>query len=234
MSFTVTYNNITDQVVGCHAKTRPSVPAPVRRVAVSTIPGRDGSYYDTDNAFEDIVIPITFMFNDPNRNRWHTVYRNIKAWLLSGANGNLSFSDDSGMHYRVHNVVIVSTERTAFTIGEVDVRFCCDGYTYLDSGDTDISMPAQLNNEHSTAKPIYTIVGTGQCTLTVNGKTMTATVNQNLTIDTERMLAIQNGSTWVNTTVSGDYEDLWLKPGMNLLTITSGFTCTLKPQWRCV
>ena len=234
MSFTVTYNNVTDKSVGCHAQKRPNVPAPVRRVTVSTIPGRDGSYYDSDDAYEDIVINITFGFNDPDRTRWHMAYRNIKAWLLSGANTYLSFSDDAGMHYRVKQVVIASTERTAFTIGAVTVQFYCDGYTYLDSGDTAIALAAQINNENSLAKPIYTITGTGECTLTVNGKTMTATINGNLTIDTERMLAMQNGAAWVNTTVTGDYEDLWLVPGVNLLSITSGFTCTLVPQWRCV
>lgn len=234
MSFIVTYGGITDQSVGCHAKTRPSVPAPVRRVSASTVAGMDGSYYDTDEAFEDIAIQITFSFSNPNRNQWHTIYRAIKAWLLSGLNGDLAFSDDPGFHYRVKSVVINSTERIAFTIGEVSATFICEGYTYVDGGDIAIPLQANLQNDYSVSKPIYQITGTGQCTLTVNGKTMVATVNQNLTIDTERMLAIQDGSTWVNTMVTGDYQDLWLQPGMNSLSITSGFTVTLKPQWRCV
>lgn len=234
MSFIVTYSGTTDQSVGCHAKSRPSVPAPGRRVSASTVLGMDGSYYDTDDAFEDIAIPIIFSFSNQNRNQWHTIYRSVKAWLLSGLNGDLRFSDDPGFHYRVKNVVINSTERIAFTIGEIAATFICEGYTYVDEGDTEISLQANIQNDYSTSKPIYTILGTGQCTLTVNGKTMTATVNQNLTIDTERMLAIQDGSTWVNTMVSGDYQDLWLHPGMNSLAITSGFTVTLKPQWRCV
>lgn len=232
--FTVTYNGITDISVGCHAKSRPSVPAPARKVKVSTIAGRDGSYYDAEELYSDISIPITFSFRQRNRDAWHASYRQVKRWLLSGDNGNLSFSDDAGYHYRVKNVQITSSERIAYTIGQVSATFVCDGYTYLDSGDGQINLSAKLYNDYSLSMPIYEISGTGEFTLTVNSKTMTGTVNGSLTIDTERMLAMQAGSRWANTTVVGDYQDLWLKPGQNLLSITSGFTCKIKPQWRCL
>ena len=233
-NYTVTYNGITDKSVGCHAKKRPSVPAPQQRISVATVPGRDGSYYDASGCFEDISIQITFSFLERDKSQWASVYRAIKKWLLSGDNGDLKFSDDVGFHYRVRNVQITSAERLVWTIGEITAVFTCDGYTYLDSGDTAIALQANLQNDYSLSKPIYMISGNGECTLTVNGHSMVATVGGNLTIDTERMLAMQDGSTWVNTTVSGDYEDLWLKPGMNYLSATSGFTVTLKPQWRCV
>lgn len=233
-NYTVTYNGITDKSVGCHAKKRPSVPAPQRRIAVATVPGRDGSYYDATDCFEDIAIQITFSFLKRDRSQWAAQYRAIKKWLLSGDNGDLKFSDDVGYHYRVRSVQITSTDRVTWSIGEVTAVFTCDGYTYLDSGDTPIALQANLQNDYSLSKPIYTITGNGECTLTVNGYSMAATIGGNLTIDTERMLAMQDGSTWVNTTVSGDYENLWLKPGMNYLSATSGFTVMITPQWRCV
>lgn len=234
MGFTVTYSGITDKSIGCHAKSRPSVPAPVQKVKVSELAGRDGGYYDVENVYGDIAIQITFSFSQKNKLLWHQTYRAIKNWLLSGDNGDLKFSDDVGFHYRVKNVQIDSTDRIAWTIGEVTATFICDGYTYLDSGDTQINLAARIQNDYALCMPIYDITGNGAFTLTVNSKSMTGTVSTNLTIDTERMLAIQNGSTWVNTTVSGDYQDLWLKPGLNLLSITNGMTCKIKPQWRCL
>ncbi len=235
MSFTVTYGGITDKSVGCHAKSRPSVPAPVRRVAVTTIAGRDGSYYDTDDHFEDIRIPITFSFNsNHDRDEWHTIYRQVKAWLLSGDNGDLSFSDDAGFHYRVRNVQITSSARMAWTIGEVTAEFYCDPYTYLDNGDTIIDLPAVVINEYAECHPIYIISGNGTCTLTVNGKEFVVTVGTKAVVDTERMITYRDDSTWANTTVSGDYQDLWLQPGRNTLIKTNGFTVRIKPQWRCI
>ena len=70
--------------------------------------------------------------------------------------------------------------------------------------------------------------------LTVNGKTMKATVGQNLTIDTERMLAYRTDGTLMNTSVTGDYEDLYLQAGENEISITSGFSLKIIPNWRCM
>ena len=36
----------------------------------------------------------------------------------------------------------------------------------------------------------------------------------------------------MNTSVSGDYEELYLKPGENEISITQGFTLTVIPNWR--
>ena len=80
--------------------------------------------------------------------------------------------------------------------------------------------------------PIYRISGTGSCTLTVNGKTMKVTVNQEITIDTERMIA--NNAQMVNQSnlLVGNYEDLYLQEGDNTITVSTGFTLNVIPNWR--
>lgn len=80
--------------------------------------------------------------------------------------------------------------------------------------------------------PVYKILGEGVCTLTVNGKTMTANVGQNLTIDTDRQLAYRSDGTLNNTAVTGNYEDLVLVEGDNKVTITDGFDLKVIPYWR--
>ncbi len=232
MTYTVTYSGVTDKSVGCHAKTRPSIPAPLSKIVVSNIRGCDGSYYDFEGAYNDIAITVVFSFNVETPDQWNARYRAIKQWLLSGNNGDLKFSDDAGFHYRVRSVQITNTQRVSRRIGEVTAVFTCEGYQYLDSGDDKINFAANITNEYDLCHPIYYITGNGTCTLTVNGKKFVATVGGNLTIDTERMLSYQNDSTWLNTTVTGDYEDLYLKPGANALSITNGFTCKITPQWR--
>ena len=235
MSFTVTYNNITDKSVGVHAVTRPSVPAPVRDVNVSRIAGRDSAYYDDVGTVADIAIKIVFGFTK-SPDTWTTQYRALKKWLLSGSDGAyLKFSDDTGYHYKVHNVEITETERMSRMIGQVEAVFYCDGYTYLDSGDTQINLAATIANNYALCHPLYKITGNGACTLTVNSKTFViSAVSTGVDIDTDAMLSIGSNSVWVNTGVTGDYEDLYLKPGNNSLSITSGFTCKIVPRWRCL
>lgn len=69
-------------------------------------------------------------------------------------------------------------------------------------------------------------------TLTVNGKKVTANVGQNLTIDTELMMAYREDGTIQNTALTGDYEELFLQPGDNTITFSSGFIVSIVPRWR--
>lgn len=72
------------------------------------------------------------------------------------------------------------------------------------------------------------------CTLTVNGKTLTANVGQNITIDTERMIAYREDGTIMNTSVTGDYENAYLPHGKNEVFVSKGFSLKLQPRWRCL
>lgn len=233
--YRVMYNNVSDKAVGCHASSRPSIPAPERVTDVTAIPGRDSSLYDTDNLYSDIVIPVTFSFSDPDPAKWGTIYRRVKNWILSESKGELRFSDDDSVHYKVLSTRITTTERVARTIGTVTAEFVCEGYAYLNSGDAYVELAATIINEHMTCHPIYRITGTGQCVLTVNGHEFSLAVSGGTVIDTDLFVSysITDGSL-VNTTVTGDYQDLWLLPGQNTMAITAGFSCDFMPQWRCL
>ena len=74
--------------------------------------------------------------------------------------------------------------------------------------------------------------GEGVLTLTVNGKKVTANVGQNLTIDTELMMAYRQDGIIQNIALTGDYENLFLQPGDNAITFSPGFTISIVPRWR--
>ena len=245
----VTYNDITDRSIGAHVKSLVSVPAPVKKVRVTELQWQDSAFYDSEGAYSDIAIPVIFSFSSTifvdgvkTRGDWFAKYRALKKWLLSDGNGKLLLSDQAGYYYRVHNVEITSTERTARIFGEVTAVFYCDPYTYLESGDTEVQiynnskLVENLHNDHEICKPIYKITGSGTLTLTINGHNFTLTVNTLATIDTEKMLVMNADSQWVNITASGDYEDLWLLPGDNTwdVTATQNFSIYMTPQWRCL
>lgn len=82
--------------------------------------------------------------------------------------------------------------------------------------------------------PVYEVRGTGECVLSVNGKEMTAIVQDNMIIDTDLMIARRLDKTVTNTAVTGWYEDLYLKPGENNISISDKFELKIIPRWRCL
>ena len=104
----------------------------------------------------------------------------------------------------------------------------------MDSGKYEITDFENIYNPYSVSHPEYLIIGEGNCTLTVNGKTMEANVGQNLTINTDLMLAYRKDGEMQNTQVTGNYEDLYLAEGENQISISAGFEMTVIPNWRCL
>ena len=69
------------------------------------------------------------------------------------------------------------------------------------------------------------------CSSYLNGKSMTANVGQNMTIDTRLMVSYRKDGAMMNTAVSGDYSDLWVVHGSNTISITEGFLLEIRPRW---
>ena len=114
------------------------------------------------------------------------------------------------------------------------VTFTLDPFFYAESGLSEIHSWQTIMNNFDLSQPVYRITGEGMCTLTVNGKTMKANVGQNLIIDTSLRLAYRTDGTIQNTSVSGSYEDLYLLPGLNQLSLSDGFSMAVQPNWRCI
>lgn len=229
-TFDITYQGTTGSSVGVYAVKRPSIPAPQKRVDKETVPGRNGSLFIEDGAFEDLTFDLELNFHAADT-QLGAKFRAIKEWLLKDGNRRLSFSDDSDVFYIVKRIEMRTANRTAPQIYRQTVRITVDPFQYLASGLTEINPGTISNPCWVEAHPIYTITGNGQKTLTVNGNTFTANVTTKMTIDTERMIALGNDGQNQSSLVSGNYEDLYLKPGSNTVAINSG-TLKITPNWR--
>ena len=212
--------------------TRPNMPCTSFKKEFINIPGRDGSLCINSKQIEDISISIKFHVVC-GRNEWQEKFRLAKKWLLSGGK-ELVFDDDRGYFYKVKNVTIGTAEREVKQVGEFEVQFLCDGAQYLKDGKDEIEYSKVGYNPGIFSKPIYKITGEGVCTLSVNDKTMIANVSGNIVIDTELMLAYREDGTSQNTAVKGNYEDLYLQEGDNVITVSEGFECKVIPRWRCL
>lgn len=119
-------------------------------------------------------------------------------------------------------------------IGNFTANFkTLDGLQYLVDGTREYDIKDVLWNQYLTCHPTYKITAEGMCTLTVNGNTMTANVGQNLTIDTDRMIAYRSDGTLNNTQVKGNYEDMYLLNGENEISFSGGELKVI-PNWRCL
>lgn len=227
--YNILYKGVNCSRFGIIPARRPSVPAPEIRVTETEIPGRDGVLVETDGCYGTITIPVEFNYLVPSE-KWMDAYRKAKRWLTGS--GWLVMEDDQDYMYKVLYVKITDTERTSRRIGKFTAEFTCDPYAYLVSGQQEHSVTDVLYNPYMLSHPVYKITGEGVCTLTVNGNTMSANVGQNITIDTELMIAYREDGTMQNTEVTGDYEKLYLQEGENTITVTSGFEVTVQPNWR--
>ena len=176
-----------------------------------------------------IEIPVDFNFKAA-KERWASQFREVKKWFKGS--GRLEFSDDEDFYFKVIYVNIEDVERPHWNIGTFTAVFVCDPYMYLVKGDREYPVAEIQNNPYEVAHPTYILRGYSEETvLTVNGYEVTMSVDGTLVIDTDLMQAYDAEGNLANTSVIGDYADLYLKEGKNEVLVSSG-GMTVIPNWR--
>lgn len=228
----IEYGGIRGSSMKIYARERPAIPAARIRREQIIIPGRDGVVYRSDGTFEPTEIEVQFNYIG-KESEWASRWRASQRWL-SKENEKLRFSDDDGYFFWIDHVELDANEHTTRRIGNFTATFVTrDGLYYQNSGLREHDAEEIQWNPYETSHPAYKITGEGMCTLEVNGKQMTANVGQNLTIDTDRMVAYRQDGTLQNTAVTGKYEDLYLTEGEIDIGISTGFDLKIIPNWRC-
>lgn len=227
--YSISFNGVNCLQYGILPVRRPDIPAPEEEIEEITIPGRDGILIETKERYKPIVIPVEFNFmQDPDK--WAGTFRKAKRWLRGS--GNLELSDDLHYLYKAYYCKIADTERTSHRIGKFTAEFTCHPYQYVRDGQREKTIEEIKRNPYYISHPLYKITGEGLCRININGKEVSVNVGQNVTIDTERMIAYRTDGTIQNTAVTGEYEDLYLQEGDNEILATDGFEISIIPNWR--
>lgn len=190
------------------------------------IAGRAGALVSRDLSVGNLTVRCTFAVIGE---AFTPVIRKLRSWL-SGT-GKLYFSDTPETFFKVLKIEYSSIEREIRRYGRFTVTFVCTPYEFREDGQLPVTFVPKLYNPYDACSPIYRIKGNGECTLTVNGKRVRALVNGNLTIDTELLLSYREDGTLQNTAVTGDYEDLRIKTGEAEISVASGFSLAVLPNW---
>lgn len=236
-NYTITYNGTTARAHGLLVEHRPEIPSATAKTEKISIPARDGALHTADGTVNDVDISVDFAFVDVARDQWQETYRDAMEWLYSSGNGRLILSDDPAWYYQVVDVEVGSNVEYAHQSGgRFTAVFTVRGFAYAVSGDTPGTpgTEGEFPNQYDLCKPTYILTGDGYTTLTVNDKEMTINVSDEVVVDTDLMLARQ-GNFSRNTLVSGDYKDLWLNHGQNIVeatTVSGSVTLSIIPRWR--
>lgn len=196
-----------------------------------SVPGRPGTLTIHTGKYTDTVITNVLEFVSDTIEDFEIKLYEIKRWIMKSK--RITYSDKEDRFFCVKRIEITDLKRKYGVFGNLTVVFTCEAFTYLKCGEYEV-MAGVLYNPYSWTQPIYKITGNGLCTLTVNGKPVIANVSDNIIIDTEKMISYRSDGISQNTAVSGDYEDIYLHEGANMVSVTSGFECKVIPRWRCL
>ena len=232
-NYFLVYNDKTNLDVMARIEARPSKPAPQLEIEEVFIPGASKTLY-REKGYKPIEIEVSMNFIAKNPSEWDNHWRKIKKWLLSKGSQKLQFSDDLEGYYKVEYVIIDTPERIVRKGGSFQCTFVCDPFFYINT-EEELLTSSIYNDFDLDSRPIYRIVGNGELTLKVNSKTIKVNVGQETTINCDLGLCYRDGVI-NNSSLTGNYEDLYLKPGENTfaLTPTTGFSVFVQPNWRCL
>lgn len=225
--YQIEYNGYTPENFGAFLPDYPQISSAKRQYEAVAVPGMDGRLISTDDYYDNITVSCTISVIHKK-----LLYRmdELKRWLRG--TGRLRLSDMQDRYLEVLAVDTEGLERKLRQYGTFTVEFICYPYQFMNTGDVEIDCNELRFNPFDRCKPVYRIIGNGTCTINVNGKTLTTTIGEELTIDSRRMIAYKQRDTeWLNTSVTGDYEDLWLASGKQEISVSDGFELKIKPYW---
>lgn len=221
---TIEYNGATCKEHWCFLNDYPQFSGGSKQYDSYSVPGMDGELVEREDYLSNLKIDCTFsIISETFMNN----VRNIRSWL--SCTGKLVISDSPDVFYKVVKTEYGDISREIRKFGTLKVSFICTPFEFLKDGQNPVS--SVIFNPHDKAKPIYRITGEGLCTLTVNGYEFKANVGQEAVINSELQLSCKNDGQSINTDVTGDYEKLWLPHGENAVSVSSGFTLSVIPQW---
>lgn len=218
--------NSTD-ISGLLIQSLAPITKPAQRTQVETIDGRDG----------DIVTPLGYSAYDKKISiGLHGDYDIDEVIKYFDSAGTVTFSNEPDKYYNYQILAQIDFERLIrYKVAEGTLHVQPFKYsndetieTYTPSGANDLSFSV-VNSGNIYAKPTLTIYGTGTVNLSLNGTEILVidlgeTAN-NTTIDAEALEAYTGTTaTLANRSVDGDYENLTLKVGTNVISWTGNVT----------
>ena len=205
----ITFKGVSSATIGITVTELPEIILPEERVTFTDIPGRSGAITQTEGAdvYNDITLAVTCFCPDPTPAAVLAI-----AGYFKGA-GHLVLPNRPGGYYEAR--VINQIEFSKILRGSAPrifvVNFRCKPLFHLDSGETEVTVESGdflQNPSGIQARPLITIVGSGDITLLVGTQIIELNDIVNaITIDSELEEAYYN-NTLKNGQMTGEFPVL--------------------------
>jgi phage-related protein len=146
----------------------------------------------------------------------------------------ISLSGEPGLFRRVKHAAVGPLSRELASLGVFEAELICQPFTYLTEGLTPVTLTSSgtlTNPGLLETAPVITVYGTGQLTLSINGRQ--CRVNSpagQVTLDADRLVAHVAGNVQTDA-LTGSFPTL--TPGANRITLGTGISkVVVVPNWR--
>jgi predicted phage tail component-like protein len=204
----------------------------VERVSVA---GRDGELLISNNRLNsaELSFPVNFV---KEKGLIATEVYKISEWLNVAGYKDLTISYDPDFIYRAAYLETFSIEETMRQFGKTTINFVCYPVKFYKQGRTTqtLSNGATVNGLGNVkANPVITLVGSGDCTLTINGrKTKLRAVQNTITLDMQaRQVFSGNLPAWDKVVRAPQYQMPYFDYGRNLISWDGNFEVFTIPNW---
>lgn len=237
------YNGRSSEEFGLHIERKDVFSAPEYDAEFTSIPGRSGDLIVSNRRFANIKVAYTVFLKRKTVSELSDVLRAVKGWLYTEPDRYHEITDFYDTDYLRYGVISGSLdiEEQFNKLGSFRVTFNCKPFKYRLDGLQEISVEnggSIFNPEAFTAKPIITLKGSGDFSLTLQNSGYNKTWNfkgitDGVVCDSEQM-NFYYGTTLLNDKVTGDgFSEL--PPGETVLTVSGGVSkIKVIPRWCCL
>lgn len=238
-----TYNGRSSEEFGLHIEKKDVFSAPEYDADFTSIPGRSGDLIVSNHRFANIKVAYTVFLKRRTIAELSDVLRAVKGWLYTEPDRYHEITDSYDTEHLRYGVISGSLdiEEQFNKLGSFRVTFNCKPFKYSLDGLQEISAEnggSLFNPEAFTAKPIITLKGSGDFSLTLQNSGYNKTWNfkditDGVVCDSEQM-NFYYGTTLLNDKAAGDgFPEL--PPGETVLTVSGGVSeIKVTPRWCCL
>lgn len=238
-----TYNGRSSEEFGLHIEKKDVFSAPEYDADFTSIPGRSGDLIVSNRRFANIKVAYTVFLKRKTVSELSDVLRAVKGWLYTEPDRYHEITDSCDTGHLRYGVISGSLdiEEQFNKLGSFRVTFNCKPFKYSLDGLQEISIEnggSLFNPEAFTAKPIITLKGSGDFSLTLQNSGYNKTWNfkgitDGVVCDSEQMNFYYSTMLLNDKTTGDGFPEL--PPGETVLTVSGGVSeIKVTPRWCCL
>ena len=231
---TFTFNGTSSTTHGLRVTSDYVINSTGNDVETVAVPGRDGDLLISKNRLKSVTLelPCTVLSN----RKLTDAGSEISNWLNVDGYKDLTLSWDPDFIYRSAFIETFEIAGLMRQFGKVKLNFLTYPVKFYKQGRSTLTVSngATINGlGNVNAKPIITLVGNGDCTLTINGrKTKLKAVQNKITLDMQaNQVYSGNLPAWDKVVRSPQFQMPYLDAGRNLISWDGNFAVYMIPNW---